>query len=555
MRITGLLRIILISGTFLLAACDSLPVQNSSEAVEAPEPTGVLATDVEVTEPTGTQVWAETTTPLPEPLTSLPADKQPDSASSQPGDIWQKLSDNLNLPRHLDHRTVKGKLAWYAKNQEYLDRVATRSSPYLFYIIGEVEKRGMPLELALLPVVESAYHPFAYSRSHASGIWQFIPSTGKIYGLKQNWWYDGRRDIVASTRAALDYLEKLNKEFDGDWLLALAAYNSGERNVARAIRRNKRAGKKTDFFSLRLPRETRGYVPSLLAVSELVANPEQYGVNWIPVVDRPYFAQVNTGEQIDLAVAAELADLSMDELYTLNPGFNRWATDPAGPHRLLVPVAREKSFLQKLTQLAEGDRINWQRHVINQGETLGQIASRYHTSVAALKSVNNLRSNLIRRGHSLLVPIPKEATRHYSLSLDSRHRRGLKSADGNKYIYTVRRGDTLWHIGRRYGVSTTQLARWNGISQKRYLQPGQKLNLWLADADKKLPSTSANKSRADKDPFHYIVKKGDSLWLIAKKFNVTVKQLLAWNNLRKNKYLYPNQKLTVYQNLTQSVGI
>ena len=171
-------------------------------------------------------------------------------------------------------------------------------------MVGEVEKRGFPLELALLPIVESAFHPFAYSRSHASGIWQFIPSTGKIYGLKQNWWYDGRRDIVAATRAALDYLDKLNKEFDGDWLLALAAYNTGERNVARAIRRNKRAGKDTDFFSLRLPRETKGYVPSLLAVAELVANPEQHGIVWKPVADQQYFAQVDTEQQIDLAVGS-----------------------------------------------------------------------------------------------------------------------------------------------------------------------------------------------------------------------------------------------------------
>ena len=453
----------------------------------------------------------------------------------------------------MEHRSVKGRLAWYAKNQEYLDRVVERSKPYLFHIVSEVEKRGMPLELALLPVVESAFHPFAYSRSHASGIWQFIPSTGKIFGLKQNWWYDGRRDIVAATRGALDYLEKLNREFDGDWLLALAAYNTGERNVARAIRRNRNAGKKTDFFSLRLPRETKGYVPSLLAVAELVANPEQHGITWQPVADQPYFAQVDTGEQIDLAVAAELAGIKMDELYTLNPGFNRWATDPRGPHRLLLPVGKETSFLEKLAGLSPQERINWQSHEIKRGETLAGIAARYRTSVASLKSINNLRSDIIRQGVSLRVPVPKQALKHYTLSVDGRRRRGLKdTGDGNQFIYTVKRGDTLWDIGRHYGVSVKQLTGWNGISQRRILRPGQKLNLWLADDGKK---SEAKTDKPTNDPFHYTVKKGDSLWLIAKKFNVTVKQLLAWNNLRKNKFLYPNQKITVYQGATRSVGI
>ena len=545
MRYSGLP--ITICVAFLLSACGQQPLQKTADTL--PETT---AADAQSQEQVEYIVPEPELFPEPE-VEIVTADSEPPQSSLQHTDIWKKIGANLALPRHMEHRSVKGRLAWYAKNQEYLDRVVERSKPYLFHIVSEVEKRGMPPELALLPIVESAFHPFAYSRRHASGIWQFIPSTGKIFGLKQNWWYDGRRDIVAATRGALDYLEKLNREFDGDWLLALAAYNTGERNVARAIRRNRNAGKKTDFFSLRLPRETKGYVPSLLAVAELVANPEQHGITWQPVTDQPYFAQVDTGEQIDLAVAAELAGIKMDELYTLNPGFNRWATDPRGPHRLLLPVGKETSFLEKLAGLSPQERINWKSHEIKRGETLAGIAARYRTSVASLKSINNLRSDIIRQGVSLRVPVPKQALKHYTLSVDGRRRRGLKdTGDGNQFIYTVKRGDTLWDIGRHYGVSVKQLTSWNGISQRRFLRPGQKLSLWLADDGKK---SEAKTDKPANDPFHYTVKKGDSLWLIAKKFNVTVKQLLAWNNLRKNKFLYPNQKITVYQGATRSVGI
>ncbi len=539
MRCPGL-TVIAINVAFLLSACAQQPLQNTAETI--PE----TATAIE-TPPEQVEYIVPEPELYPEPEAEVTTVGEPEP-SAEYQDLWEKIGANLNLPRHLDHRSVKGRLAWYAKNQEYLDRVSERSRPYLHHIVTEVEKRGMPLELALLPIVESAFHPFAYSRSHASGIWQFIPSTGKIFGLKQNWWYDGRRDIVAATRAALDYLEKLNRDFDGDWLLALAAYNTGERNVARAIRRNRNAGKQTDFFSLRLPRETRGYVPSLLAVAELVANPEQHDIVWQPVADQAYFAQVDTREQIDLALAAELAGMTMDELYTLNPGFNRWATDPRGPHRLLVPVDREQAFTEKLAGLSAEQRMNWANHEIKRGETLAVIAARHRTAVDSLKSVNNLRSDIIQVGETLRVPIPREALKHYTLSEYGRRMRGLKdTGDGEKYIYTVKRGDTLWDIGRHYGVSVKQLTAWNGISRNRFLRPGQKLTLWFADSDKKAQTAG--------DPFHYIVKKGDSLWSIAKKFDVTIKQLLAWNNLRRNKFLYPNQKITVYQSHSRSVGI
>ena len=466
-------------------------------------------------------------------------------------DAWKRIATGLQIPRDISEKTTASKLAWFARNQDYLDRVSERASPYLYYIVEELDKRDMPLDLALLPIVESAYNPFAYSRSRASGIWQFIPGTGKHYGLKQNWWYDGRRDIVAATDAALNYLQKLHNEFNGDWLLALAAYNSGEGNVAKAIRRNKKAGKPIDFFSLKLPRETRGYVPSLLAVAEIISNPKKYNVTIQAIENGQYFEQVNIISQIDLATAAELSELSIEELYTLNPGFNRWATDPKGPHRLLIPVDKAPAFETKLASLSSDDRIKWQQHKIQKGESLGRIATRYRTDVATLKQINRLKGNTIRTGHSLLIPTAQKPLKHYSLSLDNRRYKGLKrSGDGQRYVYTIKRGDNLWDIGRHYGISVKQLCAWNDISRKSILRPGKKLEIWVeeeTDKTAKVVHVAANKtSDGNSQHISYQVLEGDSLWLISQRFGVSVKQIKKWNNLAKIRYIKPGQFLDIY---------
>jgi membrane-bound lytic murein transglycosylase D len=475
---------------------------------------------------------------LPAEPAAVPAPQQ-EPAVPEYADIWSRIRDNMHLQRHTDKYSVKSRLNWYIRHPEYLDRVADRATPYLYYITQQLDKRNMPLELALLPVVESAYQPFAYSPSHASGLWQFIPGTGRLYGLKQNWWYDGRRDIIAATQAALDYLQKLHDDFDGNWLLALAAYNSGERNVVRAIRRNKRSGKSTDFWSLHLPRETRGYVPSLLAVAELVSSPDQYNVDLKPIPNQPYFAKVDVDGQLDLALAAQMSGLSMDDLYTLNPGFNRWATDPSGPHYLLLPFDKRNDFEKQLAGLPAEKRVNWQRHVIKRGESLSEIADHYHTSIKTIRQVNNIRGHFIRTGHSLLIPSSKMPLKHYSLSLDNRRYRGLKRiGSGEKYLYTVRSGDTLWDIGRQYGVSIRSLCAWNGISSRRYLRPGQKLTLWLDKNDHSADNSDdsskvevAEHTADGSGAINYTVKSGDSLWLISHRFGVTVAQLVKWNDI------------------------
>lgn len=477
--------------------------------------------------------------------------KQEAAGLEEHDDIWALIRDNLELERELDRRGVQARIKWLTKNQQYIDRVVERAEPYLFHITARLKARAMPLDLALLPIVESAYQPFAYSRSHASGIWQFIASTGKHYGLQHNWWYDGRRDIVAATDAALDYLAVLHKRFNGDWQHALAAYNAGEGKVERAIRRNKKAGKETDFWSLRLPRETRGYLPGLLALAEVLHN-KKHKIRFNPIPNQPYFESIDAGAQIDLATVAKLSGLTIAEVYTLNPGFNRWATAPNGPHRLLIPVTKAAQFKQGLAALPASERLSWKKHTIREGESLNRIAARHQTSVSVLKQTNRLSGDLIRAGHALLIPVAKQPGAYYSLSADVRRFGNLKkTGDGRRYIYTIKRGDNLWNISRHYGISVRQLTAWNGIYKTSILRPGQKLTVWVKDETRKPQRQKLIKAVAKKTNNDlYTVRRGDSLWLIARKFNIRVKDLLAWNNLRQGRHLQPGQNLIVKSGLT-----
>ena len=465
--------------------------------------------------------------------------------------LWLLIRDDLQFDSNINQRSVKEKIAWFTRHQAYLDRVADRAEPYLFYIISKLKERNMPLDLALLPIVESAYKPFAYSPSHASGIWQFIPATGKRFGMKQNWWYDGRRDIILSTNGALDYLQNLNKRFNGNWFHALAAYNAGEGNVEKAIRKNKKAGKKTDFWSLPLPRETRSYVPNLLALTEILRNNAKYNINFKNILNKQYFEQVNVDSQIDLATVAKLSGLSMSEVYTLNPAFNRWATDPKGPHHLLIPVSKVSDFKQKLAVLPESKRVTWEQHKIIEGESLSHIALRYHTDVTTLKNINQLKNSRIRAGHYLLIPTAKEDSKFYTLSQDVRKFNDLKkSFDGRRNMYSVKRGDNLWDISRKYGVKLSQLRQWNDISQKNLLKPGQKLIVWVKQHKNKRSIIKDTVKNTSSDA--YIVKQGDSLWLIARKHDIHVTDLLKWNKIKKEKKLQPGQSLIVHQTITDA---
>ncbi len=468
---------------------------------------------------------------------------------ASPTDVLERLRTHFALPDG-DHNLVAAHTKWYAKHKNYLKRTFERATPFLFYIAEEIEKRGIPGEIALLPVVESAFQPFAYSHGRAAGIWQFIPATGKHFGLKITWWYDGRRDVLASTHAALDYLQALHKRFNGDWLLALAAYNSGEGTVARAIKRNRRANKPTDFWSLKLPRETRGYVPRLLGISAVIADPQKYQVNLKPIPNQPYLDTVDPGSQIDIALAAELADMTMEEMYLLNAGINRWATDPNGPHRLVVPLDKAQQLKDKLAKIPAKKRVQWQRHQVKKGDSLIKIAHKYNTTPTVIRQVNNLHSHLIRVKQHLIIPVAQRSLNNYVLSADQRLQKTQnKRRNKNKRIHTVKRGDTLWDIARKHKVSVTKLASWNGMATRDTLKINQKLVVWTKNG-----RTTYQQPQHKPQRIRYTVRKGDSLARIAQRFNVSVKNLQRWNSksLAKKKYLQPGQKLTLYVDVTRT---
>jgi len=475
-------------------------------------------------------------------------------------DLWEELRDGFDLSGY-EHPRVDIQLNWYAKNQSYFDRVSDRALPYLYFILREVRERGMPTEIALLPVVESAFQPFAFSSGRAAGIWQFIPETGKRYGLKQDWWYDGRRDIYASTHAALDYLQDLNRMFKGDWLLALAAYNSGEGTVSRALKRAAAEGKPMNFWALDLPDETRDYVPKLLAISALVSEPEYYKMTLKAIPYSAYFRKVDTEGQLDLAKAAELADISIEELYQLNPPFNRWATPPEGPHYLLVPIENANLFRQNLASYQPDDRVQWKRHVVKANESLHNIAKEHGTTADILKRINKLDSNKVAAEKSLVIPIAPKGMNRYIASLDNKHLdSNITSNPKQKITHTVAAGDSLWGISQEYNVSMGKLAEWNNMDQDDVLIAGKKLVVWTNDGlqdndliDALIPTTfAAPPERSITREIKYRVRQGDSLASISQRFRVSVPQLLSWNDgVKQDKLLRPGQPLTLFVDVTR----
>lgn len=465
-------------------------------------------------------------------------------------DLWKYISNRQEIPFSY-HPAVKRQMRWFEKNPRYLTRVTKRAEPYLYLIVKEIKKMGLPLELALVPIIESGFYPFSYSAGSASGLWQFIPSTGKLYDLKQNWWVDERRNVLKSTKAALRYLEGLYYFFKKDWLLAVAAYNTGPGRVKKMIARNKALGRPTDFFSLKLPAETRGYVPRLLAVSHLIKFPKKYGQRLYPIEFEPFLKSVKLRAQVDLSLVSELTGLSLDEIYTYNPGLNRWATPPVKNYKLFLPKALVPKFITDLTAYPNSQRIRWLRHQVKLGDSLNNIAKKYHTDKFYLKIANNLVSNIIKVGDFVIVPVPQKDKNYYSLSVETRKKRSLqKQRKGKKVIYTIKSGDSLWSIARFYNTHVEYLLKWNKISPKDDLLIGQKLVLWY-EKPERLDIFCMMKTQAKvKRKVTYSVRRGDSLAKVANKFKVTQKQLRQWNIIVKSGVLQPRQKLTIFVNVT-----
>ena len=388
-----------------------------------------------------------------------------------------RIGQKLVIKRGNQGKRVKQFETSYKNNLKYVTRIFNRSQKYIHYILGELEKRNMPTELALLPMIESAYYPVAYSRAHAAGLWQFIPSTGKNYGLIQNWWRDDRRDVMASTRAALDYLEVLHNEFN-DWQLVLAAYNWGENGLRRSIKRNQKQGRGTTYFDLRMPSETRNYVPKLQAIKNIVLESHTGSLNLPHVADYPYFTPVAVPSLIDINVAAKLAEIDLEEFEMLNPSHNRPVYTGGTDSFMLIPTDRVNLFKNNLENI-ESPVLNWGTYTFKKGDTLSQTAERFSISLEKLRAINGLRPYVpIQEGRSVLIPWPS------SLGLSNLEKTWTlsefnhpSSLYGKEFVYRIKRGDTLSGIAKRYGVSIKAIKTWNKL-RSNMIRVGKKLVIY-----------------------------------------------------------------------------
>jgi len=439
--------------------------------------------------------------------------------SKSSDDIWVVMAQNFKLKDHSKHPLVKQQIAFYTKQPHLLNQIAQQAEPYLHMILTEIEKRDLPHEFMLLPIMESAYDPTANSHAGASGLWQFMPRTAKSFGMDRNWWYDGRNDVYASTQGALTYLTYLVKFFDGDWLLAAAAYDSGEGTVQKAIRRNKKAGKKTDYWSLTLPKETRIYVPRFFALATIFSNPSKYGIELNPVPNKPYLKRMDLGQQMALPKIAELANIDLETLKEYNSAYKRLVTAPKGPHTVILPVSNANMLEKKLAKLTKDDHRSWVKYITTQGDNLHNVAQYHDAEPSLIRKVNQLaKSVTLKAGQTLVVPKPitQKAAR-------------TKPFGEQKMIYTIANNDSLWTISKHFQVKLSQLKQWNPELKGDKLFRGEQLTLWISTKD----ASTTDKANNTKTPT-YTVRSGDSLSVIAHRYNTTIDNLQTVNDLTTN---------------------
>jgi len=471
---------------------------------------------------------------------------------SDDNDLWRVIADYQEIKVD-DNPRIQSHIDWISQRPDYLANISKRAEPFLYLVVSEVEKEEMPIEIALLPIVESDYYPFSYSHGTATGIWQFIPSTGRMYGLDEDWWHEDRRDVLASTKAAVRYLKDLNQMFDGDWLLSIAAYNAGPGRVQRAIDNNRKLGKGTDYWSLDLPKETEKYVPKLLAIGKVLKNPERYNQKFSRIENKPYLESIKLESQFDLALIAQWTNLSIDEIYSFNPGLKRWATPEALPYTILLPIDIVDDFKETLSNQKNRPKVSWTRYKVKEGDSLSVIAQNFNTTINQIQSVNDIKGNLIKANSYLIVPIARETEDYYSLSDAQREKSRLNaSTNSEKLIYKVVSGDSLWKISQDFSVSVNNLVRWNKIAPTAPLSIGKELVILIDDKEKtelaKITNTGIDINRN----IVYTVKRGDNLSLIAQKYKVKVSQIRDWNDLNEKDILQPGDKLTITINVVNS---
>jgi membrane-bound lytic murein transglycosylase D len=526
----------LIAGTIILQACSTLPDQGSVQGANS----GSDLSDV-----SAYSSWAlsrNSTTPY------LDSDSLTDGLdrSEPPQLVWQRISDGIQFANAHRNEEIQEQIDWFIDNPDYIQKVTERSAPFIYEIVTEIERRGLPLELALLPMIESSYNPKARSSANAAGLWQFMARTASNFGLRRDFWYDGRQDPIASTNAALDYLERLHAQFDGDWLLALAAYNAGEGTVLRAIDRNKRRGRATDFWSLPLPSETHNHIPRLLGLAYVISEPQKYGIALSEVPYQPYLTEVDLGTQMDLNLIASLAGLEPETVFSLNPGYLQWGTHPEGPHTVMLPAHVLEVFNFNFANM-ESSPTTWDRYVIRSGDTLSAIARNHGTQVSTLQQLNNLSGSRIIAGQTLLIP------RAYREG-DTVNSQSSLLAAANSYPvpsteYQVQSGDSLWRIANRYKLDIDDLARLNNLSTEGVLKVGQMLRLQSEVTLASNNSVGLNAADQLADIVtQYRVRGGDTLARIAREHNVTVRDIAEWNQINPDSIIRPGQELVIRQN-------
>jgi membrane-bound lytic murein transglycosylase D len=497
----------------LIASCLLFPVTasyaESNVIGEEITVTGDEVTKLSNKEPGSADALANKKTPANlqgvniDPSLRNPSDEATPVIVISSDDLWQRIKDGYAMPDSTSN-LVANHEKWYSTRPDYIRRMVERSQKYLFHIVEEVEKRGMPTEIALLPMIESAYNPQAYSRSQASGIWQFIPSTGKHFGLQQNWWIDNRRNVIVATDAALTYLQKLHGMF-GSWDLALAAYNAGEGTVGRAIERNRRLGLGTDYESLNLPPETRNYVPKLQAVKNIMTNPGKYGLKIQTIANTAYFTRVSAPAQIDAHLAAKLAEISDEEFLALNPSNNRpLIGNNDEKHELLLPILAAQTFRDNLANYNK-PLVSWKTYLAKRGERMEKIAAKFGIQLSKLRNVNNLpNQNKIKKSSTILVPngnqtdftpngntiktaetnsaYPLDPTLSLSADATLAEKNPLNSNDetepskANNVSHLVKKGETIFAIAKLYQVSIDDIVNANSLAN-RDIKIGQTLSI------------------------------------------------------------------------------
>jgi membrane-bound lytic murein transglycosylase D len=470
--------------------------------------------------------------------------------TASPDDLFERIRNGFAMP-NLTGDLVLAQQQWYLNRPDYLRRMVDRSSRYLHFIVEEIERRGMPTELAFLPMVESAFNPVAYSRAHASGLWQFIPSTGKSYNLKQDWWIDQRRDVVAATSAALDYLQYIY-DMHGDWFLALASYNWGEGAVGRAIKKNQAKGVPTDYQHLTMPAETRNYVPKLQALKNIFSSPQLVAQLGLPAIaNRAFFATVTPSSNIDVKVAAKLAEMPVHEFVSLNPAHNRPVIKSDTP--LVIPADKLETFQANMETHQEEDKplSKWQTYTLRAGDKLENVGPKFGITLADLKRVNGLNAKLKPSpGFTLLVPAADGVGASDMASLPEQPR--LPSADLSPSAKSliVKKGETLAAVARRGGISIVELRKLNQLKSDR-VTPGTRLatappSKSEAVSVKATPPATNPLAKSTKGPrvTRYTVKRGDTLQSIARQFKVDQKDLIRWNG-NATSHLRPGQQLMI----------